>query len=160
MSPKIKAVNIDTEEPKVEEVVEEPQPVEEVPVEEIKEEEVEPESIQEIIEEEAEKPKASRKMVTCPDCGKQMLEKNFRYQHINVCGKVKTPKIRAKPIEEVIKEKREKATSKPTELKPVEHIQPLPPPPAPDYWELRRQYNNQLKDRKTQLVKKLVSKAF
>ena len=159
MSPKIKAVNIDTEEtpqeePKIEEVVEEKPVEEEAVVEQAKEEEVEPESIQEIIEEEAEKPKASRKMVTCPDCGKTMLEKNFRYQHINVCGKVKTPKVRAKPIEEVIKEKREKAAPKPVESKPVEHIQPLPPPPAPDYWELRRQYNNQLKDRKTQLVKK------
>jgi ssDNA-binding Zn-finger/Zn-ribbon topoisomerase 1 len=53
-----------------------------------------------------EKPKASRKMVTCPDCGKTMLEKNFRYQHINVCGKVRIPKPRAKPIEDVIKEKK------------------------------------------------------
>ena len=89
-----------------------------------------------------------------------MLEKNFRYQHINACGKVKTPKLRAKPIEEVIKEKQEKAQTKtkPIEPKPLE--QPPPPPPAPDYWELRRQYNNHLKDRKTQLVKKLVSKAF
>ena len=162
MSPKIKAVNIATEEePKVE-VVEEPIH------EETKEEEPEKvetpktveDEIKEIIEEEVEKPKASRKMVTCPDCNKTMLEKNFRYQHLSVCGKVKQPKIRAKPIEEVIKEKREKATSKPTELKAVENLQPLPPPPAPDYWELRRQYNNHLKDRKTQLVKKLVSKAF
>jgi hypothetical protein len=84
-------------------------------------------------------------------------KKNFRYQHINVCGKVKTPKLRAKPIEEVIKEKQEKAQPKPDAPKPIE---PLPPPPAPDYWELRRQYNNHLKDRKAQLVKKLVSKAF
>jgi hypothetical protein len=38
-----------------------------------------------------------------------MFEKNFRYQHLSVCGKVKQPKLRAKPIEEVIKEKQQKA---------------------------------------------------
>ena len=90
------------------------------------------------------------------------MKKNFRYQHINVCGKVKTPKLRAKPIEEVIKEKQERAQpkTKPIEPKPTTPIEPPPPPLAPDYWELRRQYNNHLKDRKTELVKQLVSKAF
>ena len=33
-----------------------------------------------------EKPK---KMITCPDCNKTMLEKTFRYKHINVCNKPK-----------------------------------------------------------------------
>ena len=88
MSSKIKAVDIVPVEvkeeplqgsdglcrPKVEDVVEE-QPVEEAVVEQVKEEEheeVEASSIQEIIEEEAEKPKVSRKMITCPDCNKTM----------------------------------------------------------------------------------------
>ena len=115
MSSKIKVVEIAAEEePKVEAVEEKPLE-EEAVVEQAKEEEleeVEPETpkIKEIIEEATEKPKPSRKMVTCPDCGKSMLEKNFRYQHINVCGKVKTPKLRAKPIEEVIKENKKNTT--------------------------------------------------
>jgi pyruvate/2-oxoacid:ferredoxin oxidoreductase alpha subunit len=78
-----------------------------------------------------------------------------------VCGKVKQPKLRAKPIEEVIKEKQQKA--KPViEEKPIEPPPPPPPPPPekPDYWALRREYTNQLKERKQQLVKRLVSKAF
>ena len=66
-----------------------------------------------------EKPNPSRKMVTCPDCGKTMLEKNFRYQHINVCGKVRIPKPRAKPIEDVIKEKRGKVTTPEPKPEPV-----------------------------------------
>ena len=86
---------------------------------------------------------------------------NFRYQHISVCGKVKTPKLRAKPIEEVIKEKREKA--KPIEAPREEALpppEPVEPPVVPTYWELRKQYNNQLREQKHQLVKKLISKAF
>ena len=142
MSSKIKAVDIGTEEvteePKIvtedklveEPVIEQPLVVEpqEVETSKSKTDEVE---IKEIIEEANEKPKPSRKMVTCPDCGKQMLEKNFRYQHINVCGKVKQPKLRAKPIEEVIKEKREKAQPKPAEPKVVEPIQPEASPTCP-----------------------------
>lgn len=164
MSSKIKAVDIEDtvaeEEPKAE-AVEDPR------IEETREEEPEkvetPKSetdeIKEIIDEASVKPKPTRKMVTCPDCSKTMLEKNFRYQHLSVCGKVKTPKLRAKPIEEVIKEKQEKTQPKP-KPNPIEQLPPPPPPSPPDYWELRRQYNNHLNDRKTQLVKKLVSKAF
>ena len=149
----------------------------------IEESKIEESKIEEIIKEGTLKPKPSRKMITCPDaeglgtnkarrlitcpdCNKSMLEKNFRYQHINVCGKVKTPKLRAKPIEEVIKEKREKAkpiietkTEQPEVIveKPVE---PLIPPPKPDYWTLRREYANQMRERKTILAKRLVSKAL
>jgi ssDNA-binding Zn-finger/Zn-ribbon topoisomerase 1 len=43
-------------------------------------------------------------MITCPDCNKTMLERNFRYRHINVCGKPKVP--RAKPIEQLVEEKK------------------------------------------------------
>ena len=183
MSKKIKAVNI------VDEVVneetkildEEDKPVEEHVIEQTKIEEpenvvqsedntdeskIEESKIEEIIKEETLKPKPSRKMVTCPDCNKTMYEKNFRYQHINVCGKVKQIKPRAKPIEEVIKEKREKAkpiietkTEQPEVIveKPVE---PLIPPPKPDYWTLRKEYANQMREQKTILAKRLVSKAF
>jgi len=89
-----------------------------------------------------------------------MYEKNFRYQHINVCGKVRIPKPRAKPIEDVIKEKREKANKPDHKPEPVavEVVKTVTQPV--DYLELRRQYNNQLKEQKQQLVKRLISKAF
>ena len=170
MTPKLKAVDIVDDvtntEPKVEDVAEEM--VEDKPNEDINEEEIKEATpkggdikIEEIIKEEepVEQPKPSRKMVTCPDCGKMMLEKNFRYQHLSVCGKVKTPKLRAKPIEEVIKEKREKVEPKPKPAE-VEQTPPPPPPEKPDYWTLRREYTNQLMERKNQMVKKLVSSAF
>ena len=93
-------------------------------------------------------------MVTCPDCGKTMLENNFRYQHINVCGKVRIPKPGAKPIEDVIKEKRENVTKPEPKPEPVvlDVVKTVTQPV--DYLELRRQYNNQLKEQKQQLVKK------
>jgi cell division septation protein DedD len=107
---------------------------------------------------------AAKRRITCPDCGKCMLERTFRHKHINICGKPKASK--ARPIEEVIKEKREKteSRSKPSQpSKPVEVEQPPPPPlpvAKPTYWELRKEYNNQLHERKINLVKKLVSSAF
>ena len=166
MSSKLKAVDIVPdevkEEPKIEvtedkpieePVIEQPITVEEVETPKSKTVEVE---IKEIIDEVSEKPKPSRKMVTCPDCGKTMYEKNFRYQHLSVCGKVRQPKLRAKPIEDVIKEKQEKAEPKD---KPVV-VEELPPPVKPTYWEVRREYNNHLRERKQQLVKKLISNAF
>ena len=173
MSKKIKAVSLDSEAanevPLVEETKVEEASVDEPKVEDIIEEEIkeattpknEDVKIDEIIKEAVdEKPKPSRKMITCPDCNKTMLEKNFRYQHLSVCGKVKQPKLRAKPIEEVIKEKREKAEPKPKPVE-VEQVPPPPPPVAkPTYWELRKEYNNQLHERKINLVKKLVSSAF
>jgi ssDNA-binding Zn-finger/Zn-ribbon topoisomerase 1 len=111
---------------------------------------------------ESEQPKPdTRKRITCPDCGKTMLERNFRYQHLKVCGKVKTPVLRAKPIEEVIKEKQEqKAKSEPKPVEVVRHTEVIQAVEPPTYMELRRQYNNKLKEQKQQLVKKLISKAF
>ena len=80
-----------------------------------------------------------------------LLEKNYKYSHQAVCGKVKVKLVSEEPTQQ--------PKTKPIEPKPLEQPPP-PPPPAPDYWELRRQYNNHLKDRKAQLVKKLVSRAF
>ena len=77
MSSKIKAVDVVPDEVKEEPTVEENKPIIEEEVEQVKEEEkheeVEPEipDVQEIIEEASEKPEASRKMATCPDCGKK-----------------------------------------------------------------------------------------
>ena len=171
MSKKIEAVDIvdelPNEEDKSDDVIEE-KPKEETkdePIIETTPKSADDEKITEIInEEEKPKPKPSRKMITCPDCGKTMLEKNFRYQHIEVCGKVRKPKLRAKPIEEVIKDKREKA-------KPIETQQPIiqkadtqpeltETPKVVDYWTFRREYANRLKERKQQLAKRLVSAAF
>ena len=73
---------------------------------------------------------------------------------------MKTPKLRAKPIEEVIKEKREKTKPDDVVKSPKAEHKPIEPPPQPTYWELRKQYNNELHQRKEQLVKRLVSKAF
>ena len=88
MSSKIKAVDIVpdeaseqakievTEDKPVEEpVIEQPIAVEEVEAPESKTDEVE---IKEIIEEASEKSKPSRKMITCPDCGKRMYEKKLQ----------------------------------------------------------------------------------
>ena len=68
----------------------------------------------------------NRKMVTCPDCGKTMLEKNFRYQHIYVCYKARIPKTCAKPIEDVIMEKRDKARNTEPKPEPVPLVVKLP----------------------------------
>jgi hypothetical protein len=167
MSKKIKAIDIATEdveqeaveEKPIEEAVAEPGKTIQPPREEESdivatsqnEDEV---NIKEIIKEEAEKPRETlktkeRKTVVCPKCSKVLLEKNYKYSHQAVCGKVKT-----KPVIEAVQE----PTPKP---KPAT-VEELPPPPPvkPTYWEMRREYNNHLRERKQQLVKKLVSKAF
>ena len=146
------------EEKPIEETVVEPEPIIEQPKEEEQPKTETPKNdddhnIKEIIREEAERPRETlktkeRKTVVCPKCSKVLLEKNYKYSHQAVCGKVKVKPV----MEEAVQE----PTPKPATVEQL----PPPPPPAPDYWELRRQYNNHLKDRKTQLVKKLVSKAF
>lgn len=172
MVKKIKAVNIVSEEVEkadvetaVENIAEENDGKQEIIIEESN---TDP-GIAEIIETKTDNPIPSKKMITCPDCNRSMLEKNFRYKHIHTCGKVRNTK-KARPIEEVIEEKRQKvATNIQTEetkpipkLEVVEQAPPPPPPPIakPDYWALRREYTNQLKERKNQMVKRLVSKAF
>ena len=163
MSKTIKAVDIVTEETveekPIEETVVEPEPI----IEQAKEEEQEPEKrkkntieveeIIDIIKDEPERPSETvktkeKKTVTCPKCFKVLLEKNYKYSHQSVCGKAK------------LKSVSEEATQEPKD-KPVA-VEELPPPPPvkPTYLELRREYNNHLKERKQQLVKRLVSKAF
>ena len=169
MSKKIKAVDIANEEPveekpieekpleiepKIEPAIEQPKEEEPVKVETPTDDDV---KITEIIKEEAEKPKTKeRKTVTCPKCNKVLLEKNYKYSHQAVCGKVKVKAVEA--IEEKPKPKVEASPSLKVELKekPPEEI----PLPKPTYWEIRKQYNNHLKEQKQQLVKRLVSKAF
>ena len=105
----IKVVDINNEEAKQEEVIEQP-------IEEVKEEvnevvEEPPQETKEVIEEVKEviqetKPvRAQDKMVRCPKCNKEMKYKNFRYGHQQKCqggieNKPVKPhtKARAKPI--------------------------------------------------------------
>ena len=107
----IKVVDINNEEAKQEEAIEQP-------IEEVKEEvnevvEEPPQETKEVIEEEAKeqpkeettKVKAQDKMVRCPKCNKEMKYKNFRYGHQQKCqggieNKPVKPhtKARAKPI--------------------------------------------------------------
>ena len=176
MVKKIKAVDIVPEEPTnptneetIENKPEEIETKEEIIIEEsidepeIVEPKIEEAEIVESIEETDNK--STKKMITCPDCNKTMLEKNFRYRHIHSCGKVRNTK-KARPIEEVIQEKREKINQiketktqeTKTQSEPV--IIKEEPPPKPDYWTLRKEYNNRLLERKQQLVQKIVSKAF
>ena len=107
------------------------------------------EKITEIINEEATKPKSdNREKVTCEKCGKTMLKKNYKYQHQAVCGKVKVKSVQEEP--------------KPMPVE-VEQVTPQPPPEKPKeivHWTLRKEYSNQLHERKINLVKKLVSRAF
>ena len=107
----IKVVDINNEEAKQEEVIE--QPIEEVK-EEVVNEVVEepPQETKEVIEETNEQPKeettkvkAQDRMVRCPKCNKEMKYKNFRYGHQQKCqggieNKPVKPhtKARAKPI--------------------------------------------------------------
>ena len=82
----IKVVDINNEEAKQEEAIEQP-------IEEVKEEvnevvEEPPQETKEVIEEEAKeqpKVKAQDRMVRCPKCNKEMKYKNFRYGHQQKC---------------------------------------------------------------------------
>ena len=102
----IKVVDINNEEAKQEEAIEQP-------IEEVKEEvnevvEEPPQETKEVIEEETKeqpKVKAQDKMVRCPKCNREMKYKNFRYGHQQKCqggieNKPVKPhtKARAKPI--------------------------------------------------------------
>ena len=83
----IKVVDINNEEAKQEEAIEQPnEEVKEEVVNEIVEEP--PQETNEVIEEVKEEPKqettkvkAQDKMVRCPKCNKEMKYKNFRYGH-------------------------------------------------------------------------------
>ena len=130
--------------------------------------------------------KADKKMITCPNCNKTMLERNFRSKHIKICGKPKVPK--AKPIEELIEEKKivqqpiatpkakPKAKAKqlgqepkllsqsPALAKPRAKTQPTVIEPrtgsSVDFWESRRQHLNLLNEKKAVTVRKIMAKAF
>ena len=136
------------------------------------------EKVEDVIEQQVEqtvehtvndKPKKQPKMITCPDCNKSMLEKTFRYKHINACNKPKVP--RAKPIEVFVEEKKaikEQPVAKPKpKPKPKPKVEPKveePPTidqtPKNEFWERRRLHTNLLNERKQALVKKIMVKAF
>jgi hypothetical protein len=98
-----------------------------------------------------------------------MLEKSFRYKHINECSKPKVPK--AKPIEQLIEEKKiaqetpvakSKAKSRPIAKKVAQPTTQsvIEAPPKNQFWEQRRQHTNLLNDKKQAAVKKNMAKAF
>ena len=145
------------------------QPVE--PVEQSVELEVEPS-----VETKSIKKERPKTMVTCPDCNKTMLEKTFRYKHINICSKPKV--VKAKPIEQLIEEKKfvqqpiatpkakpkakARAKTQPTVQTVVSPPtqQPTAIEPRTNFWESRRQHLNLLNEKKAVTVKKIMAKAF
>ena len=100
--------------------------------------------------------------------------KSFRYKHINVCNKPKV--VKAKPIEELIEEKKAaqqpkakakpkakpKAKTQPTVKQAVNHPteEPLAIEPRSDFWESRRNHLNLLNEKKAVTVRKIMAKAF
>ena len=124
----IKVVDINNEEGKQEEAIE--QPIEEVK-EEVNEVVEEPpiQETKEVIEEETKeqpKVKAQDKMVRCPKCNKEMKYKNFRYGHQQKCqggieNKPVKPHIKArvKPIIKQVEVNEQQQEEHQSEPKPV-----------------------------------------
>ena len=124
----IKVVDINNEEVKQEEAIEQP-------IEEVKEEvnevvEEPPQETKEAIEEEETKEqpkvKAQDRMVRCPKCNKEMKYKNFRYGHQQKCqggieNKPVKPhtKARAKPIIKQVEVSEQPQEAQELEPKPV-----------------------------------------
>ena len=163
----IKVVDINNEEAKQEEAIE--QPIEDVK-EEVNEIVEEPpvQETKEVIEETKEQPKeettkvkAQDKMVRCPKCNKEMKYKNFRYGHQQKCqggieNKPVKPhtKARAKPVikqVEVYEEPQEtKQAPKPVIKQQIQQQQSQPSNPLTDitnhYQLLQNQYIQQKKE--------------
>ena len=167
----IKVVDINNEEAKQEEAIEQPieeakeevnEVVEEPPVQETKEV---IEEVKEVIQET--KPvRAQDKMVRCPKCNKEMKYKNFRYGHQQRCqggieNKPVKPhtKARAKPIIKQVE-----VNEKPQEApKPVikQQIPPMLQPSNPltditnHYQLLQNQYIQQKKEKYNNLCQSM-----
>ena len=167
----IKVVDINNEEAKQEEAIEQP-------IEEVKEEvnevvEEPPQETKEVIEETKEQPKeettkvkAQDRMVRCPKCNKEMKYKNFRYGHQQRCqggieNKPVKPhtKARAKPI---IKQVEVEVNQQPQEApKPVikQQIPQQPTNPLTDitnhYQLLKNQYIQQKKEKYNNLCQSM-----
>ena len=167
----IKVVDINNEEAKQEEAIEQP-------IEEVKEEvnevvEEPPQETNEAIEETKEQPKeettkvkAQDKMVRCPKCNKEMKYKNFRYGHQQKCqggieNKPVKPhtKARAKPIIKQVEVNEQPQEEQKPEPKPVIKQQSQPSNPLTDitnhYQLLQNQYIQQKKEKYNNLCQSM-----
>ena len=167
----IKVVEINNEEAKQEEAIEQP-------IEEVKEEvnevvEEPPQETNEAIEETKEQPKeettkvkAQDKMVRCPKCNKEMKYKNFRYGHQQKCqggieNKPVKPhtKARAKPIIKQVEVNEQPQEEQKPEPKPVIKQQSQPSNPLTDitnhYQLLQNQYIQQKKEKYNNLCQSM-----
>ena len=175
----IKVVDINNEEAKQEEAIE--QPIEEVKeeVNEVKEvnEVVEepPQETKEVIEETKEQPKeettkvkAQDRMVRCPKCNKEMKYKNFRYGHQQRCqggieNKPVKPhtKARAKPIIKQVEVSEQSQEEQQPEPKQIikQQIPQQPTNPLTDitnhYQLLQNQYIQQKKEKYNNLCQSM-----
>ena len=165
----IKVVDINNEEAKQEEVIEQP-------IEEVKEEvnevvEEPPRETKEVIEETKEviqetKPvRAQDRMVRCPKCNKEMKYKNFRYGHQQKCqggieNKPVKPhtKARAKPIIKQV-EVNEQPQEAPKQTIKQQIPQQQPSNPLTDitnhYQLLQNQYIQQKKEKYNNLCQNM-----
>ena len=169
----IKVVDINNEEAKQEEVIEQP-------IEEVKEEvnevvEESPQETKEVIEEvkeeikqETTKVKAQDRMVRCPKCNKEMKYKNFRYGHQQKCqggieNKPVKPhtKARAKPIIKQVEVNEQPQEEQQPEPKPAikQQIPQQPSNPLTDitnhYQLLQNQYIQQKKEKYNNLCQSM-----
>ena len=173
----IKVVDINNEEAKQEEAIEQP-------IEEVKEEvnevvEEPPQETKEVIEEETKeqpKVKAQDRMVRCPKCNKEMKYKNFRYGHQQKCqggieNKPVKPhtKARAKTIIKQVevnehasqeaRDLRDPQEEHQSEPKPVIKQQSQPSNPLTDitnhYQLLQNQYIQQKKEKYNNLCQSM-----
>ena len=165
----IKVVDINNEEAKQEEAIEQP-------IEEVKEEvnevvEEPPQETKEVIEEEETKEqpkvKAQDRMVRCPKCNKEMKYKNFRYGHQQKCqggieNKPVKPhtKARAKPIiKQVEVNEQPQEAPKPVIKQQIPQQQSQPSNPLTDitnhYQLLQNQYIQQKKEKYNNLCQSM-----
>ena len=167
----IKVVDINNEEAKQEEAIEQP-------IEEVKEEvnevvEEPPQETNEAIEETKEQPKeettkvkAHDRMVRCEKCNKEMKYKNFRYGHQQKCqggieNKPVKPhtKARAKPIIKQVEVNEQPQEEQKPEPKPVIKQQSQPSNPLTDitnhYQLLQNQYIQQKKEKYNNLCQSM-----
>ena len=169
----IKVVDINNEEGKQEEAIEQP-------IEEVKEEvnevvEEPPQETKEVIEETKEQPKeettkvkAQDRMVRCPKCNKEMKYKNFRYGHQQKCqggieNKPVKPhtKARAKPIIKQVEVNEQPQEEQQPEPKPAikQQIPQQPSNPLTDitnhYQLLQNQFIQQKKEKYNNLCQSM-----
>ena len=167
----IKVVDINNEEAKQEEAIE--QPIEETKeeVNEVHEVVEEPpvQETKEVIEEETKeqpKVKAQDKMVRCPKCNKEMKYKNFRYGHQQRCqggieNKPVKPhtKARAKPIIKQVEVSEQPQEAPKQVIKQIPQQQQQPTNPLMDitnhYQLLQNQYIQQKKEKYNNLCQSM-----